>query len=136
MLRQLTPFLDSGRNLVRRGRSRILKITTVDDVRAVAEVDAAHVVDRQRTHVFAVALHDPLEAVAHPEDVDAVEIAANRRGADDAVDAGRRTAADQDREVVMMFHQSMMAGTRASRNAKKCPPSSGSLHLCRHVRFG
>ena len=58
------------------------------DVRAAAEVDAADGLDGQRRDVVDVALHDPLEAVADADDVDAFELGADRRRADDAVDAG------------------------------------------------
>ena len=43
------------------------------DVRAAAEVDAADGVDRERRDVLDVALHDPLEAVADAEHLDAFE---------------------------------------------------------------
>src|SRR5437899_9591176 len=67
-------------------------------------MDAAHVVDRERTHVLDVTLHEVLEAVAHAEHVDAVEVATDRRRADDAVDAGCGAAADQDGEVLAVAH--------------------------------
>ena len=74
------------------------------DVRAAAEVDAAHLVDGQRAHVVDVALHDPLEAVADAEDLDALEHAADGRGADDAVDAGGGAAADENGQSLLMAH--------------------------------
>ena len=49
-------------------------------------------------HVLDVALHDPLEAVADADDLDAFEPAADGRGADDAVDAGGGAAADENCE--------------------------------------
>ena len=64
-------------------------------------MDAADGVDRERDDVVDVALHEPLEAVADADDVDAFEPGADRRRADDAVDAGRRAAADEDCELVM-----------------------------------
>ena len=54
--------------------------------------------------VIDVALHDPLEAVADAEDLDAFERGADGRRADDAVDAGGGAAADQDGEIVMVVH--------------------------------
>ncbi len=53
-------------------------------------------VDGERRDVVDVALHDPLEAVADADDVDAFELGADGGRADDAVDAGGRTAADED----------------------------------------
>ena len=79
------------------------------DVRAAAEVDAADVVDRERRHVVDVALHDPLEAVADAEHVDAFELRADRRRPDDAVDAGRGTAADEDRQLLLLSHRHVFA---------------------------
>ena len=54
--------------------------------------------------VVDVALHDPLEAVADAEDLDAFERAADGGGADDAVDAGGGAAADEDGELLLMAH--------------------------------
>ena len=39
-----------------------------------------------------------------PSDLDAVEAGADRRGADDAVDAGGGPAADENRQLAMMGH--------------------------------
>ena len=50
--------------------------------------------------VVGVALHDPLEPVADANDVQPCETRANRGGADDAVDTGSGTAADEDCELV------------------------------------
>ena len=44
------------------------------------------------------------EAVADADDVDAFEDGANRRRTDDAVDAGRRPTADENSELLVMFH--------------------------------
>src|SRR5262249_62105916 len=60
--------------------------------------------DRQRNHVLDVAAHQPLEAVADPDDLDAFERSADRRRADDAVDAGSGTAADEDAQLVVLLH--------------------------------
>ena len=49
-------------------------------------------------------LHQPLEAVAHADDVHALEGRADGRGADDAVDAGGGSAADEDGEFPVTFH--------------------------------
>ena len=51
-----------------------------------------------------VALHDPLEAVADADDVDAFEAGADGGRADDAVDAGGRAAADENGEIVRSCH--------------------------------
>ena len=85
------------------------------EVRAAAEVDAAHVVDGERRHVLDVALHDPVEAVADAEHPDAFERAPDGGGADDAVDAGGGAAADEDREVRASTHAASMASTGRDR---------------------
>ena len=72
------------------------------DVRAAPEVDPGDLVDRERVDVLDVPLHEPLEAVADAEDGDALELGADRGRADDAVDAGRRSAADEDRHVLVL----------------------------------
>jgi hypothetical protein len=74
------------------------------DVRSAAEVDPAHCFDRERHDVIDVALHDPLEAVADAEDVDALEPGPNRRRADDAVDAWGRPAPDENGQRMLMLH--------------------------------
>ena len=48
-------------------------------MRSASEVDAAHRVDRERHHLIDVALHEPFEAVANANDVEAFE-AAERHG--------------------------------------------------------
>ena len=58
----------------------------------------------RRRDVLDVTLHQPLESVAHANDVHAVEGRANRRSANHAVDAGGGSAADQDGEFLVMFH--------------------------------
>ena len=45
------------------------------DVRPAAEMDAADAFDRQRRDMIDVPLHDPLEAVAQADDVDALNAA-------------------------------------------------------------
>ena len=79
------------------------------DVRAAAEVDAADAFDRERDDVLDVALHDPLEAVADADDLDAFEPRADRRRADHAVDARGRPAADENRHVGVVFHAGMIS---------------------------
>jgi hypothetical protein len=61
-------------------------------------------VDGQRGDVIDVALHDPLEPVADADDVDAFDPGADGGRADDAVDAGRGTAPDEDGDVLVMIH--------------------------------
>ena len=84
------------------------RIRTRDpDVRAAAEVDAADTIDRERRDVFDVTVHQPLESVAHANDVHALEGGADGRGADHAVDAwvrvhrqrGWRVSCDVPRET-------------------------------------
>jgi len=67
-------------------------------------VDPADHVDREGRDVFDVTVHQALESVAHANDVHAVKRGADRRGADHAVDAGGGSAADQDGELLVMFH--------------------------------
>jgi hypothetical protein len=64
-------------------------------------VDAADQVDGQRHDVVDVAAHQPFEAVADADDFDAFEAGANRRRADHAVDAGRRSSADENGEAAV-----------------------------------
>ena len=66
-----------------------------------AEVNAADFVDGERHDVFDVALHEPLEAVADADDLDALERARMVGGADDAVDAGSGTSAHEDGDLVL-----------------------------------
>ena len=61
-------------------------------------------VDGERRDVFDVPVHQPLEAVAHADDVHAFERGADGRGADHAVDAGGGSTADQDGEFLVTFH--------------------------------
>ena len=73
-------------------------------MRAAAEVDAADTIDGERHDVFDVTVHQPLESVAHANDVHALEGGADGRGADHAVDAGCGSTADEDGEFLVMFH--------------------------------
>src|SRR2546422_107567 len=75
------------------------------DVETAAKVDAAHLADVERGHVLDVALHDPLEPVAHPENVDGLEPRPDGGRPDDAVDSRRRPAADQDRQRSALGHR-------------------------------
>src|SRR5262245_22887004 len=77
-------------------------------MRAASEVDAAHGIDGQRRDVLDIALHQPLESVANADDVYSLERGANGRGADDRVDAGGWTASDQDSQLLVMFHSSII----------------------------
>ena len=74
------------------------------DVRAAAEMDAARVGDAEREDVIGVALDEAPEAVLNTEHLDVRQARADRRGADDAVDAGRRSTANQNGEVLVVFH--------------------------------
>ena len=73
-------------------------------MRTAAEVDPADDVDRERHDVLDVARHQSREAVAHADDVHTLERGANGRRTDDAVDAGCRPAADENSELLVMFH--------------------------------
>src|SRR5439155_24457753 len=75
------------------------------DVGAAAKVDPAHLADVERGHVLDVALHDPLEPVAHPEHVDGLEPCPDGGGTDDAVDSGRGPTAHQEREGSTLSHR-------------------------------
>lgn len=74
------------------------------DVRAASKVDACGVADGKRHHVGAVALHEPAKAVLNADDFDAGEHRTNRCGADDRVDARRRTAGRENRKLGMGSH--------------------------------
>ena len=82
---------------------RILRRVRARDaqVRAAAEVDAA---DGRRWSAATTWSMSPsmsqVEAVADAEDIDALETGADRRRADDAVDAGSGPAAHENRELV------------------------------------
>ena len=83
------------------------------DVRAATEVDAGDRINGQRAGVIDVALHEPLEAILDAEHVDALEQCADGGGGDDAVDAGRRPSAHEDREFLAVRHEALrMLGLR------------------------
>ena len=60
--------------------------------------------------VVDIALHDPFEAIAQPDDLEPLELGPDGRGADDGVDAGRRSAADQNGEFPVMLHGRIIVG--------------------------
>ena len=67
-----TPSREQRRGRRSRGARVLGRVGARDaEVRAAAEVDAADVVDVERRHVVDVALHEPLEAVADAEHLDA-----------------------------------------------------------------
>ncbi len=74
------------------------------ELRAAPKVDATHLVDGQRAHVIEVAAHQPLEPVLDAEHLDARESGADGGRPDDAVDAGRRAAANEDRKLGRVGH--------------------------------
>ena len=98
------------------------------DVRPAKKVNAAHILDGEGLHVVDVAVHQPFEAVAHANDLHALEGGTDRRRADDAVDAWRRTAADEDGQFLGMVHV-MSSAYRES------PASiiAGAGPMCRRV---
>ncbi len=63
--------------------------------RAAAVMDILDIVDGQLAQHGGIALDEPLEAVGHAEDFDAVVDRFDGHGADDAVDSRRGAAADQ-----------------------------------------
>ena len=71
--------------------------------RAAAEVDAADVFDGQLVAMVRVALSEPFVAVADADDLKALVDAFDRCGADYAVDAGGRAAADQNRHFAFFL---------------------------------
>ena len=80
------------------------------EVRPAAEMDAADRVDGQRHHVIDITAHDPLEPIADAEHLDIFDPRADRRRADDAVDAGGRAAPDEDGEVLVVLHALILSG--------------------------
>ena len=101
------------------------------DVGAPTEVDPAHFLDRQRGHVLHVALHQPLEAVADPQDLDALKDPPDGRRADDAVDAGSRPSSDEYRQPLLVTHGAQTT-TRAvpARARRLCPVPPTASWLC------
>ena len=92
--------------------------------RAAAEVDAAHLLDRQVARVGDVAEHQPLEALLDAEHRHAIEIGADRRRGDHAVDARRGPAADEDAEILRVRCHERSA-SRPSNCAPKPPAGEG-----------
>jgi hypothetical protein len=86
-----------------------------------------------------IAMHDPFEAVAQPDDVYLVESGADGGRADDAVDAGGRPATDEDREIVMVLHGSMIPESRtisaAIPAAFACVGAQRRVDRAFHLRF-
>jgi hypothetical protein len=64
--------------------------------RAATQVDGLHILNRELRVVAGVALSEPLEAVLKADDFEALINALNCGRSNDAVDAGRGSAADQD----------------------------------------
>ncbi len=63
---------------------------------------------REWRDVGDVTLHDPLEAVADTDDVDAFQNSADRGGRYDTVDPGGGTSADEDGEMLMLTHGAIL----------------------------
>src|SRR5580704_12768192 len=92
-------------------------------------MDPADGVDGQWGHMGNIALHDPFEAIAQPDDVDLLESGADGRRPDDAVDAWGGPATDEDGEVVVVFHNSMITEgrwRRATADARRAPARHAS----------
>ena len=98
-----------GHPHAQQGQQRVLHVLGVGggvgagdaDVGAAPEVDPADVFDPERDDMVDVALHDPLEAVPDAQDLDVLELGPDRGRANDAVDAGGGSAADQDGQLVL-----------------------------------
>src|SRR5579862_3356763 len=71
-------------------------------------MNPADCVDGQGGHMGDIALHDPFEAIAQPDDVYLLESGADGRRPDDAVDARGGPATDEDGEIVVVVHTSMI----------------------------
>src|SRR5262249_22042746 len=79
---------------------------------AAAEVDAADVLNRERPEGLPVALDQVAKAIADAEDLNAVVERLDGDRADDAVDAGRRSAADQEGQLVDRARHALPPGPR------------------------
>src|SRR5574340_875189 len=87
--------------------------TRCPKVGTTAEVNAADGLDRQGPDLARIALHDPFETVPDADHVAAAENAADRGGADHAVDARRRCAPDNNRyDRSLLPHASLLSLTR------------------------
>ena len=74
------------------------------EARTAAKVDSARIGDGQRRNARGVTLDEPLEAVLDAEHLDARQTCTNGGGTDDAIDAGGRTATDEDGELLVRLH--------------------------------
>ncbi len=68
--------------------------------RAALEVDARHVVVVEFSCMVGVALHQPLKAIVDADDFAGAGARFEGDRADDAVDAGSRSAADKNAEII------------------------------------
>jgi hypothetical protein len=59
-----------------------------------------------------ITLHDPLETVAQADDFQLLEPGPDGGRPDDAVDAGSWTASDENCEVLVVLHTTMIAESR------------------------
>jgi hypothetical protein len=74
-------------------------------VRAATKMNPAHRVDGERDDMIDVAAHQPVEAVTDADDVEALDAGPDGGGADDAVNSRSGTAADEDDEPPVTFHE-------------------------------
>ena len=79
----------------------------------IPKMNAADSIDRQWDDMVDVALHDPLEAVAYPEHAHLLDPRPDSGGTNNTVDAGGGAAADENGEVLMALHRTMVAEFRA-----------------------
>ena len=85
-------------------------------------MDAADVVDVQLGRMAGIALRQPLIAVVDAEHAAAFVDGLDRRGRDDAVDARRRPAADEDAERRYRFHVCLRLASATSNSAIRGVP--------------
>src|SRR6185437_7211415 len=101
------------------------------DVGPTAKVDPAHLADVERGDVVDVAVHDPLEPVAHAEHIDRLQPGPDRGRPDHTIDPRRRAAADQDRQCPPLGHRRATRVTRTGRAACATPGRRSPRRRCR-----
>ena len=78
------------------------------DIGAAAEVDPADIIDRQPLGMIDIAAHDPFEAVFNAHHFHAFQDGPDGGGADNAVDARGRAAANQNGQFLWRFYHDMI----------------------------
>src|SRR6266513_1395249 len=100
------------------------------DVGPAAKMDPAHLADVERGHVVDVALHDPLEPVAHPEHVDRLQPCSDDGRTNNTVDARRWPAPHQDGERFPLGHRLATGLLRTPRAACATPAPLPAPQRC------